>query len=168
MPFICNISLFSIQILLFYLEKTLFLLYITDIMQPQKTNREFFSSLWWSGMILGILGAVAVQLAGVPFSAFQISAVSDQQDHCTLVAVVSNSSPLSRQFRSNRNRTAPQSRLHNFRSGNGGICGIEWVPADFLKHISVNSSFCNYLLDSKNYWTNFIISALPVRAGPTA
>lgn len=151
---------------MFYLEKPLFPLYITDIMQPQKTSREFPPPLWWSGMILGILGTVAVQLAGIPFSAFQFSAVSDQQDHSTLVAVVSNSSPLSRQIRSNRNRTAPQGRLHNFRSGNGGICGIEWLPADFLKHIFLNSASSNYIFDSNNYWTNFIISALPVRAGP--
>lgn len=138
-------------------------------MKQESTNKERRFPLWWCGIFLGILGAVAIQLAGLPISTLHIPEVSGKQDCEALTAIISNSSPLSsRQLRSNRYRAGAQGRLNNFRNGSDGSSTAEWHSAPQLLPVNLSKAHFCLSLKSDNHWIDFIISALPARAGPTA
>ena len=137
-------------------------------MRPKSENNSFALPLWWSGVFLCILGAVTIQFAGFTFSSFQQPEFSGQKERETLTAVLADPLPASRQLRSTRNRTGAHGRLHNFRSGGDGNSTVLWTethPGSFTH--SDGKIFLTFS-NAKNLWTDFIISALPVRAGPAA
>ena len=134
-------------------------------MSTKTENSSFSFPLWWSGVFLGVLAAVAIQLAGLPLSHFSFSEVSDQKNCEALNAVLSESLPLSRQIRSSRSRNGVHGRL-NVRCGSDGNSECLWTEAHLASfRISGHLLFIPFA-NSKNFWIDYIISALPVRAGP--
>ena len=137
-------------------------------MKENRKNSSFRFSLWWSGVFLGILGAVAVQLAGLPLSPFQLPEVSGKKDCEALTAVISDPLPVSRQLRSSRSRNGVHGRLTHVRSGGDGDSSVLWSETHIASFFHSAHLRFAALSDSKNFWIDFIISALPVRAGPAA
>ena len=120
-----------------------------------------------AGMILAVLAAVAIQLAGISRNCLSAAETVRLEQCDILSAVPGEPLPASRQLRSSRYRNGSSGRVNPYRLGSGVGCVPE---TDFPRRNGDVYTSCLYdtLFESDNFWTDFIISALPVRAGPTA
>ena len=141
--------------------------YIVSMEKRSEKNPACAAFLWCS-VVICVLGAVAIQLSGAVFSYLHFPEVSDQGNCEALTAVVSNSLPVSRHFRTTRYRNAPSGRLNNLRSSGDGANGFAWQKTELFSCGGIASKENFFSADNDNFWIDFIISAFPVRAGPIA
>ena len=137
-------------------------------MSQNTKNSRSSLPLWWSGVISVILGVAAIQLAGFQLSSLQVSEISGKKESAALTAVISNPLPVSRQLRSSRNRPGVHGRLNNFRNGCDGNSSVLCFEPHTLPYRHFGHQLFIPFGSTKNFWIDFIISALPVRAGPAA
>lgn len=141
--------------------------YIVSMEKRSEKNLACAAFLWCS-VIICVLGAVAIQLSGAVFSYLHFPEFSNQENCEALTAVVSNSLPVSRHFRTTRYRNAPSGRLHNLRSSGDGANGFAWQKTELFACCGISSKENTFSADNDNFWIDFIISAFPERAGPAA
>ena len=141
--------------------------YIVSMEKRSEKNLACAAFLWCS-VIICVLGAVAIQLSGAVFSYLHFPEFSNQENCEALSAVVSNSLPVSRHFRTTRYRNAPSGRLHNLRSSGDGANGFAWQKTELFACCGISSKENTFSADNDNFWIDFIISAFPERAGPAA
>jgi hypothetical protein len=135
--------------------------------EKRTDNREFPLPLLMGGLLLAVLAAVVIQLAGITLSG-SLLLENAGLDQCeALSAAVGNSTPVSRQFRSGRYRNSSSGRINSSRFG-GGVGDIpeDGFVSALVDMYADHSGDCFF--ESDDFWIKFIISALPVRAGPAA
>ena len=120
-------------------------------------------------MSIGLLllwGAVFVQFAGSSPVRADISDLFSRDKKELFQALLTSGNPPCRSLRSNRQRNNTFSRTFNSRSGFGGTPQFDWTK-DLLVSGNVKLRKTSDLpLEKHDYWNDFIISALPERAGP--
>ena len=120
-----------------------------------------------AGMILAVLAAVAIQLAGISRNCLSAAENAWLEQCDVLSAVPGEPLPASRQLRSSRYRNGSAGRVNTYRLG-GGVGCVPETAAPRKNGDVYASHLYDTLFESDNFWTDFIISALPVRAGPGA
>ena len=133
---------------------------------PDPEDKKSFSTVLW-----GFCGAVLIY-AVFCFMQFSCGAVINQAgeslrsayngDFCTLLS--QNSSGV-RLLRSSRQRSFQLVRENEICAASDSNCAITYDGAESVSYkCRTDRDFCFYI--AKNFWTDFYISALPVRAGP--
>lgn len=127
------------------------------------SKQEKVFSLLYGGIVsLILLAAVVMQFSGGAFSVPPFSNAVKQEKHDTMALLASTSNSFSRLLRSGRQRNNPQLRSGNMGSASETL--FEKSPVDTF--FSLEKGPCFSCDGSVNFWIGFIISALPVRAGP--
>lgn len=117
------------------------------------------------GLLL-LLGAVFVQFAGSNAVRADISDLFSRDKKELFQALLTSGNTPGRLLRSNRQRNNTFGRSLSSRSGSGEVPQFPWEN-DFPVFRTVKDRKLPGLpLEKHDYWNNFIISALPERAGP--
>lgn len=117
------------------------------------------------GLLL-LLGAVFVQFAGSNAVRADISDLFSRDKKELFQALLTSGNTPGRLLRSNRQRNNTFGRSLSSRSGSGEVPQFPWEN-DFPVFRTVKDrKFFGLPLEKHDYWNNFIISALPERAGP--
>ena len=117
------------------------------------------------GLLL-LLGAVFVQFAGSNAVHADISDLFSRDKKELFQALLTSGNTPGRLLRSNRQRNNTFGRSLSSRSGSGEVPQFPWEN-DFPVFRTVKDRKISGLpLEKHDYWNNFIISALPERAGP--
>ena len=130
-------------------------------------TRFFLSRLaLWAALSVFVPGVCSVLLSGTPLPSASISHSLGQDKKEFASAVLSSGNSLARLLRSNRQRNGSQGRIFNTRSEGGGVSQLPCE--EFSGHFFYDSCSGIFftLTEEKHFWTDFINSALPVRAGP--
>lgn len=135
----------------------------------KNTCRHFSLSLYTLGVLFFLLSGIGYvdQLARSAAVSADISeALSrDKKELSQLFLSSGNSS--GRILRSNRQRSGAQGRIFNSRSGGADAPpALSWDEKSFSDVLSLKKGKCFHSAAEYDYLKDFIISALPVRAGP--
>ena len=120
----------------------------------------------WAALSVLVPGVFAALLSGTPVPSSCISEHLGQEKKEYSSALLSSGNSLARLLRSSRQRNGPQGRISSTRSDGGE--GESCLGGDIVRNFYYTSSETVLFSspEEKCFWTNFINSALPVRAGP--
>ena len=135
-------------------------------MRSELKNRVTYCFLSGVTFVLLYLGFLYVQIPGdagrcSDFSDF-FSTGKKEFDQ----ALLSEGNSLARLLRSSRQRNGSQGRILSSRNGNGAAPQLPWEDEIFTFFPAEKSSHTFPFGKKNSFWTDFIISALPERAGP--
>lgn len=123
-------------------------------------------SACWVCAFLILWGVVFLQLAGVAVPCSDISELLRRDKKELALEFITHGNNSGRLLRSNRQRSSVQGRTLNLRCGYDGAehgsSGDFFAPQRLFLDLPLYSK----VFKENNFWTDFIISALPVRAGP--
>jgi hypothetical protein len=123
-------------------------------------------AVFWASAFLMLWGVVFSQLAGAAVPCADIPELLRRGKKELTLEFIAQGNNSGRLLRNNRQRNTLQGRTLNLRSGGEGAfhgaSGVFFAPLSFF---SVHFPHLNVFKEN-NFWTDFIISALPVRAGP--
>ena len=132
------------------------------------TNMLSRTARVWGALIL-FWGVVCAHLAGTEVPSADISEKLRQSKREFTQEILSSNNIFSRLLRNTRQRNGAQGRTLNVRSGScSGAAECLSTPAVPLFFAAGSSGKNLPPFKENNFWTDFIISALPVRAGPLA
>ena len=120
----------------------------------------------WAALSVLVPGVCAALLSGTTVPSSGISEHLGQEKKEYSSALLSSGNPLARLLRSSRQRTGAQGRIFSTRSDGGE--GESFLYQDIVRSFYYNSpeTVLSSTSGEKCFWTSFINSALPVRAGP--
>ena len=135
-------------------------------MRSELKNRVTCCFLSGVTFVLLYLGFLCVQIPGDAGHCSDFSDFFNTEKKELAQALLSEGNSLARLLRSSRQRNNSQGRILSSRNGNGAVPQLPWEDELFPFAPAEKSSAAFHFCRKNSFWTDFIISALPERAGP--